>query len=388
LAALVVFAREMEAILTDAALIMFDKMLGTVFRRAEQAHKEHVADRAKTLDASTRALIGMTKAMLAAKACGEDQIAAVERVLGWERLNTLVAEADKVATATREDNLSEIVDRYPTVHRMVPILLGAFVFRSWQFGVSLLAALDALHDLYTAAGKNLPARAPTAFLKPAWRKLVGTGAVLDRRAYEVAVMMTLRDRLRSGDIWVEGSRAFRAFDDFLLPPETFAARQQKGELGLAVSDRFDEWRAGLLEARLKEIDTLASTGKLAEAVITAEGLSISPIRKDETDQSENIARRLYGMLPRLRITELLAEVHAGLNLAVAAIFLWNTVYLGRAVDELRSQGEVLGDDLLAHITPLGWEHITFNGDYVWPTEPLQQDFRPLRNPRSTFLDAA
>jgi hypothetical protein len=37
-------------------------------------------------------------------------------------------------------------------------------------------------------------------------------------------------------------------------------------------------------------------------VITAEGLSISPIRKNETDQSENVARRLYGMLPRLRIT--------------------------------------------------------------------------------------
>ena len=44
-------------------------------------------------------------------------------------------------------------------------------------------------------------------------------------------------------------------------------------------------------------------------MITAEGLSISPIRKDETDESESIARRLYGMLPRLRITELLAEVH-------------------------------------------------------------------------------
>jgi hypothetical protein len=50
-----------------------------------------------------------------------------------------------------------------------------------------------------------------------------------------------------------------------------------------------------------------------------------------------------------------------LNLAVAAIILWNTVYLGRAVTELRSQGEVIGDELLAHIAPLGWEHITFNG---------------------------
>jgi hypothetical protein len=214
---------------------MFDKMIGTVFRRADQAHKEHVAGRAKTLGASTRALIGMTKAMLAAKACGEDQIATVERVMGRERLNTLVAEVDKVVTVRREDNLSEIVDRFPAVHRTVPILLGTFVFLSCQgSGDSLLAALDAL-----------------------------------------------RDRLRSGDIWVEGSRAFRPFDDFLLPLEVFEARHRKDELGLAVSGRFDEWRAkrvGLLESRLQEIDAIAFCGKLAEAVITAEGLSISPIR--------------------------------------------------------------------------------------------------------------
>jgi hypothetical protein len=63
-------------------------------------------------------------------------------------------------------------------------------------------------------------------------------------------------------------------------------------------------------------------------------------------------------------------------------------YLGRAVTELRSQGEIISDDLLAHVAPLGWEHITFNGDYIWPTEPLQHGFRPLRNPRSAFLDAA
>ena len=81
-------------------------------------------------------------------------------------------------------------------------------------------------------------------------------------------MMTLRDRLRSGDIWVEGSRAFRAFDDFLLPLETFAARRQENELGLAVSNIFDDWRTervGLLEIRLREIDALAAAGKLTEA---------------------------------------------------------------------------------------------------------------------------
>ena len=78
---------------------------------------------------------------------------------------------------------------------------------------------------------------------------------------------------------------------------------------------------------------------------------------------------------------------SGLNLAVAAIILWNTVYLGRAVDQLRSRGEIIPDELLAHVAPLGWEHIAFNGDCVWPHDALET-FRPLRNPRVEFLDAA
>ena len=73
---------------------------------------------------------------------------------------------------------------------------------------------------------------------------------------------------------------------------------------------------------------------------------------------------------------------SGLNLTIAAIILWNTIYLGHAVAELRAQAETLPDKLLAHIAPLGWEHISFNGDYVWPSEPLKHGFRPLRNPRS------
>ncbi|MDR3592441.1 MAG: Tn3 family transposase [Negativicutes bacterium] len=68
--------------------------------------------------------------------------------------------------------------------------------------------------------------------------------------------------------------------------------------------------------------------------------------------------------------------------------LWNTMYLSRAVAELRASGEDIADDLLAHIAPLGWEHISFNGDYIWPSEPIQGGFRPLRNPNGSILDTA
>ena len=114
------------------------------------------------------------------------------------------------------------------------------------------------------------------------------------------MVVALRDRLRAGDVWVEGSGAFRAFDDFLLPPTAFAAQRQAGELGLAVPDRFDAWRderLETLERRLREVAALASAGKLPGALITEAGLSISPIRQNDTDV-DDIARRLYGMLPR------------------------------------------------------------------------------------------
>lgn len=56
---------------------------------------------------------------------------------------------------------------------------------------------------------------------------------------------------------------------------------------------------------------------------------------------------------------------SGLALVTAVIALWNTVYLGRALDALRRRGEVIPDALLAHLAPLGWQHISLTGDYLW-----------------------
>jgi len=55
---------------------------------------------------------------------------------------------------------------------------------------------------------------------------------------------------------------------------------------------------------------------------------------------------------------------SGLNLLVTAIILWNTRYLNRAIAALREAEEV-PDHLLAHLSPLGWEHVNLTGDYVW-----------------------
>ena len=61
-------------------------------------------------------------------------------------------------------------------------------------------------------------------------------------------------------------------------------------------------------------------------------------------------------------------MRAGSRWSTAAVALWNTVYLGRALDELRRGGEIVPDPLLAHLAPVGWQHINLTGDYLWDAD--------------------
>jgi TnpA family transposase len=55
---------------------------------------------------------------------------------------------------------------------------------------------------------------------------------------------------------------------------------------------------------------------------------------------------------------------SGQNLLVTAIIVWNTRYLDRAITALRAF-EAIPDELLTHLSPLGWEHVNLTGDYIW-----------------------
>ena len=54
-----------------------------------------------------------------------------------------------------------------------------------------------------------------------------------------------------------------------------------------------------------------------------------------------------------------------LNFITAAIVLWNTIYLQRALAALREQGHSVDDTLHRYLSPLGCEYVNLTGDHVW-----------------------
>ena len=311
LATLVAFAIEMEVALTDAAILMVEKLVGGMFRRADRTRSERLIDQARLFRDTARLHIRLGRTLLDARSTGSNALALVDERIGWAALEQSVRAAEEL-TRPGEDGLDEVVERYPAVRRFLPTFVAAFRFQTARAGDPLLGAVELLRSFYAEGRTILPRKAPVSFLKPKWRRVVlSSDGVFNRRGWEIAVLVHLRDRLASGAIWVDGSRAYRTLDDYLLPAPAFATMRAEGRFGLAVSGSAVDWIAAhrdRLRQRMDEVERAATEGTLPDAGIENGRLTISPLRRSTPDEAEELKARLYGLLPRIRITDLLAEV--------------------------------------------------------------------------------
>ena len=145
---------------------------------------------------------------------------------------------------------------------------------------------------------------------------------------------------------------------------------------------------------------LRELGRLERTLFTLDWVEDPELRR-ETGQELNkgesrnsLARAVFiHRLGEIRDRTYENQQHraSGLNLIVTAIVLWNTRYLERAVATLR-QTENVPQHLLAHLSPLGWEHINLTGDYIWVARQDASEnhngLRPLRIPPEPFKKAA
>src|SRR5271163_1404069 len=304
-AILAVQAASLETRLSDATLAMFEKYMGTLFSRARNRDQQRFQatrrDVARTLILFRRTIAALHHA----KEAGEDGVAAVEREIGMKQLDGVLPVIGAVVDVADQDILVTAAERYAVLRRFSPRFLVAFDFRSNTPNDPVLAAIELLRAVDRDGTRMLPKRPPSSFLPPRWRKLIFASGAADRRLYETAVLATLRDRLKGSNIWVAGSRDYRAFEDYLLPAE---ASQNVGIGDETDPDRYVAGRATALHERLGFVATRAARGELDGAEIEDGKLYIAKSKPTVPVAARDLAIRLNSMLPRARITEVLGDV--------------------------------------------------------------------------------
>ncbi|MEK2656279.1 Tn3 family transposase [Pseudomonas aeruginosa] len=308
---LVALATEGMATVTDEIIDLHDRILGKLFNAAKNKHQQQFQASGKAINAKVRLYGRIGQALIDAKQSGRDAFAAIEAVMSWDSFAESVTEAQKLAQPDDFDFLHRIGESYATLRRYAPEFLAVLKLRAAPAAKNVLDAIEVLRGMNTDNARKLPADAPTGFIKPRWQKLVMTDAGIDRRYYELCALSELKNSLRSGDIWVQGSRQFKDFEDYLVPPEKFTSLKQSSELPLAVATDCEQYlheRLTLLEAQLATVNRMAAANDLPDAIITESGLKITPLDAAVPDTAQALIDQTAMVLPHVKITELLLEV--------------------------------------------------------------------------------
>jgi TnpA family transposase len=132
---------------------------------------------------------------------------------------------------------------------------------------------------------------------------------------------------------------------------------------------------------------LREMGRIEKTIFIFDYISNKALRRriqkglNKGEAANALARAIFfgkrGDFYERRLKDQLQRASA-LNIILNAISLWNTVYLSKAIEHLKSK-EQLNEELLKHISPLSWGHINFYGEYNFNLKNTTtiENLRPL-----------
>jgi len=135
---------------------------------------------------------------------------------------------------------------------------------------------------------------------------------------------------------------------------------------------------------------LREMGKIEKTIFILDYLSSEELRRkiqkglNKGEAMNGLARAIFfgkqGEL-RERTMENQLQRASALNIIINAISIWNTLYLEKAVEHKKKEGN-FNEELIANISPLGWEHINLLGEYTFNSEESfsREELRELNIP--------
>lgn len=213
----------------DDLVALFDQAVSSREGRARRKLKDTLAARAVSQEERQALLDEILPVLVDVTIPDEDVGALLRSGVGMERLRAAVATA---APRLPRDHghLAMMDDFYNHLRQFTPQVLATIDFQGGTGTEPLLEALDILRQLNATGARKVPDTAPADFVPARWKSYLADAVAASntsayRHFWELAVLLCLRDGLRSGDVWVPGSRRYADPASYLFTPVQWQAKR-------------------------------------------------------------------------------------------------------------------------------------------------------------------
>lgn len=314
-AILVCFLRQTYCDTIDHMLDMYHKMLTIVYNRAQDDVDKHNRQQRQQIRAALTSFSILTRLLLNEDIADSDLRRLTFDEIERAKLVEQVATIDEWLTSRYRHPFNCVVQRFPYLRQFSPALFSRLVIHSDNESQrTLLDGIALLQEMNATKQRHLPSDPPLDFIPKKLRPFVIEDGKVHRSAWECALLLAVRDEIRSGNLYVQDSRHFGRFDNFFIATDIWKQRRnqffQRANLPVdanAVAEHltqhlnqaYDHFLAGLPDNQYAKIED----DQWQLSVDVAEKLT-------PTDQKSllDLKKWLRKHLRHIRLPELLIEV--------------------------------------------------------------------------------
>ncbi|WP_373894770.1 Tn3 family transposase [Virgibacillus sp. CBA3643] len=306
---LVAYLAHLSQDFIDQAIEIHDKQMISLQNKGKKMQDELQRTNGKAMNEKVVQFADIGSALIKARKDELDPFETLETVMPWGDMVASVEEARELSRPVDYDYLDLLDSRFTYLRRYTPTLLSSLELEPTQASKPLIKAIDTIREMNESGRKKIPDGAPLDFVPKRWEKHVyDEDGRINRHYYEMAALNELRYHVRSGDVAVKGSRQHKNFDDYLVSKKDWD-ETSPADTRLKVPFSFEEYfqeRKGALEQRLKWVEKHADD---LEGVDISNGkIHVDRLEKDTPEEAKQLSSELYGMIPKVKLTDLLMEV--------------------------------------------------------------------------------
>ena len=309
----------------DEVVALFDQAVSARESRAKAKKDEALAERARKGE-DRQLLVDVILPVLADPDISDEQVGGILRgKIGMARLREVMAGPWKPLPKDH-GRLSALDASYSYLRQFTPDVLAAIDFRGGPGTADLMAAEAILKRLNEAGGRKVPSGAPDSFVPARYAEYLAKARrdgdeTAYRHYWELCVVLGLRDGLRSGDVFVPGSRRYADPATYLYTPAQWAPKQA----GYCRLVNKPPDAAGALEQGREELHT--ALAEMENALASALPDDTGTVRLDADDhlvipklhgedipaEAKELKEELSSMLPFAPVASLLIELDGRTN---------------------------------------------------------------------------